>query len=161
MDKATLRKQMLQRRQMLPSDEARRMSADIAKAAQATIDWQSISSMHVYQSSAQWNEVSTEWVEEFVRTEWPHISITIGAAVKTAPIPTRAYDLIFVPLIAFDERLHRLGFGGGWYDRFLANQPHALKIGLAYEMQRAPELLSEPHDIALSAVITEANILTK
>ena len=41
-------------------------------------------------------------------------------------------DLVFVPLLAFDNFGHRVGYGGGYYDKFLSKCPHAIKVGLSY-----------------------------
>ena len=51
----------------------------------------------------------------------------------TQPIETQSIDAILVPLLAFDRKGHRVGYGGGYYDRFLAQcRPDALKIGLSF-----------------------------
>ncbi|MCU7905526.1 MAG: 5-formyltetrahydrofolate cyclo-ligase [Candidatus Thiodiazotropha sp. (ex Epidulcina cf. delphinae)] len=75
-----------------------------------------------------------------------------------------ALDVVFVPLIAFDGQGHRLGMGGGYYDRTFAykRQRTHLRgpklIGLAHEFQLAPKLCANPWDIPLDAVITESSI---
>jgi 5-formyltetrahydrofolate cyclo-ligase len=63
-----------------------------------------------------------------------------------------------VPLLAFDARGHRLGYGGGYYDRSLAALPRALAIGCAYAAQEVAELPAEPTDMPLDAVATETGI---
>jgi 5-formyltetrahydrofolate cyclo-ligase len=66
------------------------------------------------------------------------------------------FDLILVPCLAFDKDNYRLGWGGGFYDRFLAAQPKALKIGLCYQNGFVKEgLTHQPHDIPLDKIITE------
>lgn len=71
-------------------------------------------------------------------------------------------DLILVALLAFDARGHRLGYGGGYYDRTLAQlrkQNSNLKaIGLAYNMQQVDNLPVEPTDQILDAVVTEKGL---
>jgi 5-formyltetrahydrofolate cyclo-ligase len=62
--------------------------------------------------------------------------------------------LILVPLLGFDARLHRLGYGKGHYDRVLAARGTARAVGLAYAAQEVDLLPTEPHDIALDAVVT-------
>lgn len=64
-----------------------------------------------------------------------------------------SYDLIVVPGLAFDKRKHRLGYGGGYYDRFLAGHPDALKVGLFYSFQEVEEICVEAFDIALDELI--------
>jgi 5-formyltetrahydrofolate cyclo-ligase len=63
-------------------------------------------------------------------------------------------DVLFVPLIGFTASLARLGQGGGHYDRWLAEQPRPLAVGLAWDVQCCEALPTEPHDAALDAVIT-------
>ncbi len=63
-------------------------------------------------------------------------------------------DIIFVPLVGFTANGHRLGQGGGYYDRWLAKHPAALAIGLAWDAQLVEDLPQEAHDMPLHAVIT-------
>ncbi len=70
-------------------------------------------------------------------------------------------SVLFVPLLGFTASGQRLGQGGGHYDRWLAEHPSALKIGLAWDVQLIePDeaLPSEPHDIAMDAVVTPTRI---
>ncbi len=68
------------------------------------------------------------------------------------------FDLIIVPLLAFDNNLNRLGYGKGYYDKFLATQ-NGIKVGLAYESSlRADGLPTESHDVPLTHIITEERV---
>jgi 5-formyltetrahydrofolate cyclo-ligase len=63
-----------------------------------------------------------------------------------------------VPGLAFTRDGHRLGYGGGWYDRFLSAAPKdALRLGVAYSFQIVDNLPVEPHDIPLTAVIDDSD----
>ena len=67
-------------------------------------------------------------------------------------------DIIFVPLVAFDERNNRIGYGGGFYDRYLKKikrKKKILTIGLAYSIQKIKKIPVNKHDIRLDFVITE------
>lgn len=78
---------------------------------------------------------------------------------ETAPVVHP--DLLFVPLLAFDKRCHRLGYGKGHYDKALAQaraDRKVLAIGLAYDMQKIDEIPNEPFDQQLDYVVTEAQI---
>ena len=68
-------------------------------------------------------------------------------------------DLLFVPLLAFDRRGRRLGYGGGYYDRTLAALPGAIAVGCAFAAQEMDEVPAGPHDIALDAVATEREVI--
>lgn len=70
-------------------------------------------------------------------------------------------DVILIPGIAFDARGHRIGYGRGFYDRFLSqinntnNSKNTLKIGLAFHQQIVDEISEEEHDVPLDVIITE------
>jgi len=63
------------------------------------------------------------------------------------------FDLIIVPMLGFSG-LHRLGFGGGFYDKFLATQPQAKKIGVCFRDFELNNLPVESHDVELDKIIT-------
>lgn len=67
--------------------------------------------------------------------------------------------VIVVPGVAFDERGGRLGYGGGFYDRFLASAPPVPRIGVCFEAQVFPEIPIEPHDERVDIVVTEERVL--
>ena len=62
------------------------------------------------------------------------------------------FDVIVVPGLAFDKQNYRLGYGGGYYDGFLATQPNALKIGVFYPFQKVEKVPTESHDEQLSTI---------
>lgn len=68
-------------------------------------------------------------------------------------------DYVLVPLLAYDWRLHRLGYGGGYYDRSLAQlrqlNPNLRAIGYAYADQEIDDTKPQSHDQPLDAIITE------
>ncbi|MEK9195764.1 MAG: 5-formyltetrahydrofolate cyclo-ligase, partial [Patescibacteria group bacterium] len=64
------------------------------------------------------------------------------------------FDLIIVPMLAYDPvTKHRLGFGGGFYDRLLASQPEAVSVGVCFKEFAVENLPVEPTDIALDEII--------
>ena len=75
-------------------------------------------------------------------------------------LPARRLDLVIVPLLGFDVACHRLGMGGGYYDRTFAfmNQHRHIRrpllIGLAHELQRVDKIEPQPWDVQLDAVVT-------
>ncbi|PVX52299.1 5-formyltetrahydrofolate cyclo-ligase [Balneicella halophila] len=64
------------------------------------------------------------------------------------------YDLIIVPGLAFSLDNYRLGYGGGYYDTFLAENPSAYKLGICYPFQRVQNVPRESHDTKLDAVFS-------
>jgi len=71
-------------------------------------------------------------------------------------------DIILIPLLAFDERLHRLGYGGGYYDRYIekiSKKKSSVKIGLAFSFQKINNVPTTKYDKKLDYIVTEKNIL--
>ena len=70
-------------------------------------------------------------------------------------------DVIIVPDVAYDKNCYRLGYGGGFYDRFLENlRKDAVTIGIAFDLQIFDEVPKEAHDAQLDYIVTESRILT-
>ncbi|WP_279478677.1 5-formyltetrahydrofolate cyclo-ligase [Aureimonas sp. SK2] len=71
-------------------------------------------------------------------------------------------DVLLVPLLAFDRRCARIGYGRGFYDRAIARllvpKPRLLTIGLAFDAQEVDEVPSEPHDRFLDRILTESGV---
>ena len=71
-------------------------------------------------------------------------------------------DILFVPLVAFDKELNRLGYGGGFYDRYIqkiSKIKKIVKVGLAFSFQKFKTIPTNKYDKKLDIVITEKNIL--
>ena len=71
-------------------------------------------------------------------------------------------DILFVPLVAFDKELNRLGYGGGFYDRYIqkiSKIKKILKIGLAFSFQKLKTIPINKHDKKLDIIITEKDII--
>lgn len=68
-------------------------------------------------------------------------------------------DFLLVPLLAFDLKGNRLGYGGGYYDRTIDALPHAFRLGCAYALQQVETIPTEPTDQPLHAIATEKAIL--
>jgi len=68
-------------------------------------------------------------------------------------------DVLLMPLVAFTAAGDRLGQGGGFYDKWLGAHPDTIRIGMAWDMQEVPELPVEPHDMALTAIVTPTRVL--
>ena len=69
-------------------------------------------------------------------------------------------NIFLVPLVAYDEKLYRIGYGGGYYDRYLKKIKKIKKIitiGLAYSFQKVKNVPKNKNDIKLDFIITEKN----
>ncbi len=78
-------------------------------------------------------------------------------SVTKPALPEHA--ILFVPGCAFDENGGRMGYGGGFYDRFMERYPDVLRVALAYEEQLVEEVPREAHDKAVDVIITEARVI--
>jgi len=70
-------------------------------------------------------------------------------------VPPPQLQLIIVPGIAFDSNGYRLGYGRGFYDRFLAKCPHIDRIGLAYQIQLIADTFPQVWDMPVQHIFTE------
>lgn len=78
--------------------------------------------------------------------------------------PLEQLDVLFTPLVAFDDKLNRMGMGGGFYDRTLApvlrDKLNLKVVGLAHDCQQAEQIPSESWDIPLSTIVTPTKVFT-
>lgn len=94
-------------------------------------------------------------------------SRSVGTVVVVPdPVPTAAFpidpslvDVALVPGVAFTADGRRLGQGGGWFDRFLAElRDDAIAIGVCFDPQMVDDLPTEAHDVRLDLVVTDAGV---
>ena len=69
------------------------------------------------------------------------------------PVARDETALVLMPGLAFDPQGHRMGYGGGFYDKFLAQEPNHPTVALCYDFQMLPHLETESHDIPVDRVI--------
>ena len=92
-----------------------------------------------------------------VATERGRLGVLVPVG-GTSAVP----DVLLVPMLAFDRRGHRLGYGGGFYDRTIAAlraRGAVTAFGFAYAAQEVPEVPDEETDMRLDAVVTELGVL--
>ena len=77
----------------------------------------------------------------------------IPEPIADGPIADDPTALVLMPGLAFDPQGHRIGYGGGFYDKFLAAEPDHPTLALCYEFQMLPELKTEAHDIPVDTVL--------
>ncbi len=73
-------------------------------------------------------------------------------------VPVEHIGLFVVPGLAFDPAGNRLGFGAGHYDITLTDNPHALRVGMAYEFQVVDRVPAGPGDARMGLVVTDAGV---
>jgi 5-formyltetrahydrofolate cyclo-ligase len=77
----------------------------------------------------------------------------IPEPVADGPVADDPTALVLMPGLAFDPVGHRIGYGGGFYDRFLATEPDHPTIALCYDFQMLPNLETEEFDIPVDCVL--------
>lgn len=82
-----------------------------------------------------------------------------GAKVDNKRTPPDL-ELVVVPMVGGDEQGHRIGYGGGFYDRFL-NNVQCPAIGLCFEQNMVPSLPTGDHDVPLDKIITEQRVIKR
>jgi len=157
--KTKLRHDLVTKRQAMGFAEIDNKSQLVIKKLITDIDWVKIRSAHIYKSVPAWKEVDTAPLIKFIEDNYPLVKIVCPESKQNAPMLKQRFDLIIVPVLGFDKDAHRIGLGGGWYDRFLSKQPQAQKIGLAYSWALTNSFPVEPHDITLDKVITDSIII--
>ena len=181
MDKCTIRNEMRMRRRALSFDERAALSAAICESLLERADVQAAmaerKTFAVYLASS--DEIDLSLLIERLWTvgcdvavpAWRNGTYVLVRYARDAELvagqmgirePTAEAAVIeigepavwIVPGLAFTEKGARLGYGGGWYDRFLRSAaPSALSLGVAYTFQIVAELPVEPHDMSLTGIV--------
>lgn len=82
-----------------------------------------------------------------------------GTLAPSELAPRAEPDIVLMPLLGFDARGTRLGYGGGYYDRTLARLSKKPRlVGLAFAAQELDRIPREPHDVPLDMIVTEAGV---
>ncbi len=85
-----------------------------------------------------------------------------GLAEPAATVPAIEPTIVFVPLVAFDHKGNRLGYGAGYYDaclRHMRARQDVLAIGVAFDEQEFPEIPREPQDESLDMILTPSRVI--
>jgi len=173
--KITLRNRMIERRNNLSKETQQQASQDVCKQLASHTAFMKARMAGSYM--AHGNEINPSALPHdfpdktwaFPRVEPMHHLIFVthkpGDPVITnrygilepnsnAIVPLELIDVLLIPLLAFDQRGHRLGFGAGYYDRYLSNNSkRPMLIGLAYPWQEVARVPNDPWDIALDDVV--------
>ncbi|SFA89668.1 5-formyltetrahydrofolate cyclo-ligase [Algoriphagus aquimarinus] len=114
----------------------------------------------VYTSRVELDSLSLQTLLLKPNTKFQYDAWGIPVPEEFELVTNESIQIVFVPLLAFDQKGNRIGFGKGYYDVFLASlDPSVLKVGLSFfsaELSISPEL----HDIPLDYCITPENIIT-
>ncbi|MEO5787370.1 5-formyltetrahydrofolate cyclo-ligase [Gelidibacter sp.] len=180
MTKSELRRLYKQKRQELSPETIETYSLDISNQLLQLPIWNA-SFYHIFLSITEHKEVNTDYILNILSGKDKNIVISktdfeslkmihyllldttvikknswnIPEPVDGIEVTTDKIDVVFVPLLAFDQKGHRIGYGKGFYDKFLSEcRPETLKIGLSFF--EAEDEFKEVHsgDIALDFCVT-------
>ncbi|HSX45697.1 MAG TPA: 5-formyltetrahydrofolate cyclo-ligase [Candidatus Saccharimonadia bacterium] len=164
--KAELRSRLKQARLELTDAEHTVKSRQIVERLKQAADWSQVKTLHYFEPISELLEPDISGFLTFIEDNFADIKLftprKIGGewdlvAAKGGEVP-KEFDAVIVPMLGFDpQTLHRIGYGGGYYDEFLSTQPHAQKIGVCFELGETANLPTEPHDIPLDKIITESD----
>ena len=87
------------------------------------------------------------------------IDAAFGTRAPPEDAPALTPGLLLVPMLAYDDRGYRLGYGGGFYDRSLAALAAPITVGCAYQAQAIDEVPTDNHDRRLDWIVTEQGIM--
>lgn len=187
MTKQEAREIYLQKRQDLSEGEYQQLNLQLYHQFFAQLDLSFIKCIHFFLPIEGKREPDTWPIIERIRREFPHIRISLpkmkGDELENiyfeglhqlkknkwgilepeqgVPTPTEKIDMVIVPLLAFDKKGHRVGYGKGFYDRFLNEcRIRCQRIGISF-FQTA-ELIEDvdANDIALTHCITPMQFFT-
>lgn len=103
-------------------------------------------------------------IMEAYAPQWPcrwerdRYGILIPPMAASRLIAPEEISLILTPCVAFDENCGRLGYGGGYYDRYFTRCPQAIRIAVAFEVQKLPKVIGDAFDIPMHGVLTEKQL---
>ena len=97
------------------------------------------------------DEMSFIYLDDLSRVEKGYAGIP--EPIDDGPVADDPTALVLMPGLAFDAQGHRIGYGGGFYDKFLANEPNHPTLALCYAFQMVEHLETEAFDVPVDCVI--------
>ena len=187
MQKAHLRKEMLQKRLGYEAADISRKSQQIADNFFRNFSLENIKAIHVFLPIQLKNEIDTWPIIRKLQAGYPHIQVVASVSdlqeltlthhwllpetelvqnkwgipepQGAEAVAVEEIDMVLVPLLAFDKQGHRVGYGKGFYDRFLEIcRPDTLKVGLSLEEPITAITDIHEGDTALNFALTPTNI---
>jgi 5-formyltetrahydrofolate cyclo-ligase len=128
------------------------------------MDWAKTKSLHYFEPLRELAEPDINGFITYLEDTYPELSLATSRLIENewtvvgvhGGQPPEQFDAVIVPMLGFDPvTRHRIGYGGGYYDRFLATQLKACKIGVCFEQGRTADLPDEPQDICMDLIVTE------
>lgn len=184
-EKDLLRKTIIKKRRSINEEERRRKNAAIERNILSLPVYKDSETIMMYMN--YWDEVDTGGIAEDTLLDGKRLVIPlckgemiIPSEIKRLeedvqigmfgireprpgnfkPVPPKDIDIVLVPGVAFDAQGNRIGFGKGFYDRFLPQlRDNVTIIGLAYSCQIVDHIDAEEHDFTMSLLVTENGVI--
>ena len=175
MDKAELRREIRARKRAMTEEEIETRSAKLAQLFFASEAYQNAKTIYgylPYNQEVRTVPMLTQALKDGKKVAVPKVygdemkflylddlnAVAKGYAgipepIADEPVAQDETALVLMPGLAFDPQGHRIGYGGGFYDKFLAAEPHHPTLALCYEFQMLPRLDVEDHDIPVDTVL--------
>jgi len=175
MDKKELRKAIRAKKQALTGEEIRRRSASLTWQFQHTAQYRDAKTLYAYlpyNQEVRTEELILQALEDGKRVAVPKVycdemrfiyindfeDLDEGYAgifepIADEPVADDPTALVLMPGVAFTEDGKRMGYGGGFYDRFLQSEPEHPTVALCYDFQIMEELPTEEFDVPVDLVI--------
>ena len=175
MDKAELRRMIREKKRAMTTEEIENRSAQLGEKFAACDQYLAAKTIYGYLPYNQ--EVRTIPMLERAIAEGKRVAVPkvygdemkfiymddlsaiekgysgIPEPIADGPVADDPTALVLMPGLAFDPMGHRIGYGGGFYDKFLAGEPEHPTVALCYEFQMLPELETEEFDIPVGCVL--------
>ena len=179
MDKKALRREIGAKKRALTQAQIESRSAALSQKLYETAQYQQAKSLYAYLSFNQevrtnpiiqraWadgkrvavpkvvgDEMIFIWIDSFDNLA-PQGAFHIMEPIENDPVADDETALILMPGLAFDPEGHRVGYGGGFYDRYLASQPHHPTVALCYDFQMFDHLDVDDFDVPVDVIITDS-----
>lgn len=185
MDKKSLRKEMLRNRSKIPEDTREEYSKIIANSLFDTDHYKNAQTVMAFISFG--SEINTRYIIEhaikegkivvipvmvpetrelkvsrildFSELELGHYNIPTQKEECLRFLDPKTIDLILTPGLIFARDGYRVGYGGGYYDRFLANHKDVDKIAIGFDMQVVDKVPTDEYDIPVDYILTEKSFI--
>jgi len=186
MNKQELRKLYREKRQLLSEEEVEKTSTEVAHSFFKNIDLSNIENVHLFLPISHHKEFNTFIIVNEIWKKHPSIQLLVpkveGDSLKThiyefdtvleknalgIPEPKDSpevlhdeIDLVIIPLLTFDKKGNRIGYGKGYYDKFLSScRADVIKVGLSF-FEPEEALPTDPFDVPLNFCVTPNKFYT-
>lgn len=175
MDKTELRREIREKKRAMTPEEIERRSRELGRKFAATEAYRKARTIYGYMPYNQ--EVRTVPMLEQALRDGKKVAVPkcygdemkfiylddltkvakgyagIPEPIADEPVAHDETALVLMPGLAFDPQGHRIGYGGGFYDKFLSREPNHPTLALCYDFQMLPHLDTEEHDIPVDVVL--------